>query len=88
MLVQMVDIFDHPAVLINNDYRIQGHLQNGSHAGLAIALALLVSMHVPKAVLGAGWGILYLVRRSIVASVVSHAAFNLAQLAVFAAVAR
>jgi membrane protease YdiL (CAAX protease family) len=36
---------------------------------------------VVTAVLGAAWGALYLVRRSIVAPMVSHATFNLAQLA-------
>jgi membrane protease YdiL (CAAX protease family) len=53
-----------------------GHLEQGWDAVLATA------------VLGACWGILYLMRRSIVASVVSHAAFNLAQLATFLVVAR
>lgn len=53
-----------------------GHLEQGWDAVLATA------------VLGACWGVLYLVRRSIVASVVSHAAFNLAQLATFLVVAR
>jgi membrane protease YdiL (CAAX protease family) len=68
----------------------------GAAAGLVLFSALFGLGHleqgwdaaVATAVLGAGWGVLYLVRRSIVASVVSHAAFNLAQLAVFAVVAR
>jgi membrane protease YdiL (CAAX protease family) len=38
-------------------------------------------------VLGALWGVLYLVRRSIVAAVVSHAGFNLAQLLKYLALA-
>jgi membrane protease YdiL (CAAX protease family) len=45
-----------------------GHIDQGIDAALATGL------------LGAAWGGLYLVRRSIVAPMVSHAAFNLAQL--------
>jgi membrane protease YdiL (CAAX protease family) len=45
-----------------------GHIEQGFDAALATA------------VLGAAWGIIYLARRSIVAPMVSHAAFNLAQL--------
>jgi membrane protease YdiL (CAAX protease family) len=45
-----------------------GHIDQGIDAALATAL------------LGAAWGAVYLVRRSIVAPMVSHAAFNLAQL--------
>lgn len=45
-----------------------GHIQQGMDAALATAL------------LGAVWGALYFVRRSIVAPMVSHAAFNLTQL--------
>ena len=45
-----------------------GHIDQGIDAALATAL------------LGAAWGTVYLVRRSIVAPVVSHAGFNLAQL--------
>jgi membrane protease YdiL (CAAX protease family) len=36
---------------------------------------------IATAVLGAIWGVLYLRRRSVVAPMVSHATFNLAQLA-------
>ena len=45
-----------------------GHVEQGRDAALATA------------VLGMVWGALYLARRSIVASMVSHAGFNLAQL--------
>jgi membrane protease YdiL (CAAX protease family) len=45
-----------------------GHIDQGIDAVLATAL------------LGAAWGAIYLVRRSIVAPMVSHATFNLAQL--------
>jgi membrane protease YdiL (CAAX protease family) len=45
-----------------------GHLQQGMDAMIATAL------------LGMVWGLLYLARRSIVASMVSHAGFNVAQL--------
>jgi membrane protease YdiL (CAAX protease family) len=45
-----------------------GHAEQGMDAMIVTGL------------LGAGWGLLYLARRSIVASVVSHAGFNLAQL--------
>jgi membrane protease YdiL (CAAX protease family) len=45
-----------------------GHIDQGIDAALATGL------------LGAAWGGVYLVRRSIVAPMVSHAAFNLAQL--------
>jgi membrane protease YdiL (CAAX protease family) len=45
-----------------------GHWEQGTDAIIVTAL------------LGAAWGVLYLVRRSIVAPLVSHAAFNLAQL--------
>lgn len=46
-----------------------GHLDQGWDAVVATAM------------LGASWGVLYLLRRSIVAPMVSHAGFNLAQLA-------
>lgn len=46
-----------------------GHYEQGYDAMIATAI------------LGAAWGTLYLVRRSIIAPMVSHAAFNLAQLA-------
>lgn len=45
-----------------------GHVEQGLDAAIATA------------VLGASWGTIYLLRRSIVAPMVSHAAFNLAQL--------
>jgi CAAX protease family protein len=50
-----------------------GHLEQGIDAALATGL------------LGAIWGTAYLVRRSIVAPMVSHAGFNLAQLLKYAA---
>jgi membrane protease YdiL (CAAX protease family) len=46
-----------------------GHLEQGYDAAIATGL------------LGAFWGVIYLTRRSIVAPMVSHAGFNLAQLA-------
>ena len=52
-----------------------GHVEQGLDAALATAA------------LGASWGIIYLVRRSIVAPMVSHAAFNLAQLLKYVALA-
>jgi membrane protease YdiL (CAAX protease family) len=45
-----------------------GHVEQGYAAAIATG------------VLGAAWGVVYLVRRSVVAPVVSHAGFNLAQL--------
>jgi membrane protease YdiL (CAAX protease family) len=45
-----------------------GHAEQGTDAMIVTGL------------LGAAWGLVYIVRRSIVASVVSHAGFNLAQL--------
>jgi membrane protease YdiL (CAAX protease family) len=45
-----------------------GHLDQGTDAALATAI------------LGAIWGVVYLLRRSIVAPMVSHAGFNLAQI--------
>jgi membrane protease YdiL (CAAX protease family) len=52
-----------------------GHYEQGLDAMIATAL------------LGVIWGLLYLLRRSIVASVVSHAGFNLAQLLKYLALA-
>ena len=52
-----------------------GHLEQGIDAALATAL------------LGATWGAVYLARRSVVAPMVSHAAFNLAQLLKYLAIA-
>jgi membrane protease YdiL (CAAX protease family) len=51
-----------------------GHIDQGLDAAIATAL------------LGALWGSVYLVRRSVVAPMVSHAGFNLAQLIKFVAV--
>jgi membrane protease YdiL (CAAX protease family) len=45
-----------------------GHVEQGIDAAIVTAL------------LGVVWGLLYLVRRSIIAPMVSHAGFNLAQL--------
>jgi membrane protease YdiL (CAAX protease family) len=53
-----------------------GHIDQGYDAAIATGL------------LGAFWGILYLTRRSIVAPMVSHAGFNLAQLAKYIVIAR
>ena len=50
-----------------------GHIEQGWDAALATG------------VLGAIWGCIYLVRRSIVAPMVSHAGFNLLQLIKFVA---
>jgi membrane protease YdiL (CAAX protease family) len=48
-----------------------GHIEQGFDAAIATAL------------LGACWGVIYLIRRSIVAPMVSHAGFNIAQLAAY-----
>lgn len=53
-----------------------GHLEQGIDAALATAL------------LGAAWGSVFLARGSIVAPMVSHAGFNLAQLLKYAVLAR
>ena len=50
-----------------------GHLDQGYAASIAIGC------------LGAAWGCLYWIRQSAIAPMVSHAAFNLAQLLKFAA---
>jgi membrane protease YdiL (CAAX protease family) len=52
-----------------------GHIEQGVDASLATAI------------LGACWGSIYLIRRSIVAPMVSHAGFNIAQLAKYFVVA-
>lgn len=52
-----------------------GHVDQGYAAAIATG------------VLGAGWGLLYLARRSVVAPIVSHAGFNILQLVKYAAVA-
>lgn len=49
-----------------------GHIEQGIDAALATGM------------LGAIWGVVYLIRRSIVAPMVSHAGFNLAQLVKYA----
>lgn len=53
-----------------------GHLDQGVDAAVATAL------------LGAFWGVAYLRRRSIIAPVISHAAFDLLQIGVFVAAGR
>lgn len=52
-----------------------GHIDQGYAAAIATA------------VLGAAWGFLYLVRRSVIAPIVSHAGFNLTQLLKYVALA-
>lgn len=66
-----------------------GQYLGGAWWGVAIYSVLFGLGHyeqgydamIATSVLGAAWGALYLVRRSIVAPMVSHAGFNLAQLA-------
>lgn len=53
-----------------------GHLDQGYDAAIATAA------------LGALWGVIYLARRSVIAPMVSHAGFNLAQLGKYLVVAR
>jgi len=48
-----------------------GHVEQGIDAALATAL------------LGAAWGVVYLIRGSVVAPMISHAVFNLAQLVTY-----
>ena len=52
-----------------------GHIEQGYDAAIATGL------------LGVLWGLLYVARRSIIAPMVSHAGFNLAQLAKYLALA-
>ncbi len=52
-----------------------GHIEQGFDAMLATGL------------LGVAWGLLYVVRRSVIAPMVSHAGFNLAQLVKYLALA-
>ena len=52
-----------------------GHIEQGFDAMIATGL------------LGVAWGLLYVVRRSIIAPMVSHAGFNLAQLVKYLALA-
>jgi membrane protease YdiL (CAAX protease family) len=73
-------------------HRFGGYL-GGGWWGVAIYSVLFGLGHyeqgydaiVMTSVLGASWGALYLTRRSIVAPIVSHAGFNLAQLAKYLA---
>lgn len=68
-------------------HRFEGYL-GGAVPGLIIFSALFGLGHIDQGldaaiatgVLGAAWGGLYLARRSIIAPMVSHAGFNLAQL--------
>ena len=65
-----------------------GHYLGGAVVGIAIYSVFFGLGHwdqgidamIATGLLGAGWGVLYIVRRSIIASMVSHAGFNLAQL--------
>jgi membrane protease YdiL (CAAX protease family) len=65
-----------------------GQYLGGAGWGVAIYSVLFGLGHVEQGTdamivtgfLGAAWALLYIVRRSIVASVVSHASFNIAQL--------
>jgi hypothetical protein len=67
--------------------RFQQYLGGGA-VGLVIFSVLFGLGHIDQGIdavlatgfLGVAWGIVYLVRRSIIAPMVSHAAFNLAQL--------
>jgi membrane protease YdiL (CAAX protease family) len=72
-------------------HRFDQHL-GGAPVGLVLFSFVFGAGHVIQgwdvafttAALGAFWGIVYLVRRSIGASVVSHAGFDLAQIARYA----
>lgn len=65
-----------------------GHYLGGAGWGVAIYSIFFGLGHwdqgidavIATGLLGAGWGLLYIARRSIVAPMVSHAGFNLAQL--------
>jgi membrane protease YdiL (CAAX protease family) len=73
-------------------HRFEQYLGGGA-VGVVIHSALFGLGHVDQGwdatltigALGAIWGTIYLVRRSIVAPMVSHAGFNLAQLVKFLA---
>lgn len=75
--------------------RFEQHL-GGARVGLVVTSAAFGVGHmlqgadaaVATAVLGAFWGIVYLRRRSVIAPMVSHAGFNLLQIAQFLAVGR
>ena len=68
-------------------HRFEGFLGGGA-AGVVVYSGLFGLGHIDQgwdasltvAVLGALWGSIYLIRRSIIAPMVSHAGFNLAQL--------
>ena len=68
-------------------YRVEQYL-GGGLIGLVVFSLVFGAGHVLQgwdaaiatAVLGAGWGALYLARRSIVAAVVSHSAFNILEI--------
>ena len=64
-----------PGLVVFSVFFGAGHVEQGWDAAIATAL------------LGAAWGLIYLKRRSIVAPVVSHAGFNLAQLVKYLVVA-
>jgi membrane protease YdiL (CAAX protease family) len=53
-----------------------GHLEQGYAAAIATGS------------LGAGWGVLYWRRRSVIAPIISHAGFNLAQLVKYVSLVR
>ena len=65
-----------------------GQYLGGAGWGVAIYSVIFALGHAEQGIdamivtglLGAGWALLYIARRSIVASIVSHAGFNLAQL--------
>lgn len=73
-----------------------GRYLGGAPVGIVVYSALFGLGHsgqgidaaIATAVLGAVWGMLYLARGSILAPMVSHAGFNLAQLVKFLALAR
>jgi membrane protease YdiL (CAAX protease family) len=75
--------------------RFEQHL-GGPRVGLVVSSAAFGAGHllqgadaaVATAVLGAFWGLIYLRRRSVIAPVVSHAGFNLLQIAQFLTLGR
>ncbi len=76
-------------------HRFEQHL-GGPRVGLVVSSAAFGAGHLLQgadaaaatAVLGAFWGAIYLRRRSVIAPVVSHAGFNLLQIAQFLTVGR
>ena len=68
----------------------------GSLVGLFVTSIAFGAGHLPQGLdaviatawLGAFWAVVYLVRRSVIASIVSHSGFNLMQLAQFLAIGR